>query len=745
MSIVQVLYPPILYNDVLGIYLEFAYTTNRSANTTSVSARFIVSKYQRYAPYYTRTATDPTCSKSVGWKCYVTINGVSGPAKRIVPFEIYPRGIHGSNGSNISNISISGNTGASSGGNSGTTDQTANVQRSNWIYLTDWYSRTLSHSSSGALTISITGQLAAHKYSGDGNVYRQMPTVNINASYNRVPSKPSAPSISFPSATEEGGKYFYGDVTYSVKATGSYTKFVVEPDSSYSANSGWMSSSNGSTKSWTVDLSNFPEGINVGGSVRCSNTSDGSTKTDYSITTSDYMRNYTPTATLPGPSDYYTYNGRTFIPTNASFSTTITDRGGWKSGYPQSRLQVTSPSGGWVSYNYQSGQGSKTFSGDISNIDRESSVQVRTNVTDGYAEYTTPATTYYRAGLDAANNIKSTFDGQGWVPLGSQQASFSWDMDNFWNWFDYAVIDLLYEETGVSGYNIKSTNITQTNSSSNSCSVSATFDTSGIPQGTRIVFRVYLYNKVGEFSTSYYPEGSWDNALKLNYPPSTPVLISPSNNEYFENTFTASWQPSTDQGGGTISYVIERYDNGNWVNVYSGSSTSTVMSLPSSASRGESINYRLYATDGLNNSEYVTFNVIKNTLPLVNQTDSGITVWNVSLDEDSNYVFKEATEGNILDQIGISFLPGSSNSTPENELRYRPYFKRIRDGAETIIEGSTMITRMDTPSVLSLSSYGINLTDEVIIMLAVVDKFGIQSNEDESITKDGYVSIPMRL
>ena len=73
----------------------------------------------------------------------------------------------------------------------------------------------------------------------------------------------------------------------------------------------------------------------------------------------------------------------------------------------------------------------------------------------------------------------------------------------------------------------------------------------------------------------------------------------------------------------------------------------------------------------------MTFNVIKNTLPLVNQTDSGITVWNVSLDEDSNYVFKEATEGNILDQIGISFLPGFSNSTPENELRYRPYFKRI--------------------------------------------------------------------
>lgn len=741
-GIVQILYPPVLNNDILGVYLEFTYTTNTSANTTTISARYIVSKYKRYTPYYTGSATDPTYSNSPGWACYVTINGSSGPAKRIKPFSISPKGIHGANGTNIPNISISGSTGAVSGGNSGTTDQTSNVQLSNFIYLTDWYSRTLSHSSTGALTISVTGQFASHKYSGNGNTYKQLPTVNINASYSRIPEKPSAPSMSFPSATADGGKFFYGDVTYSVTATGPYTRFVVEPTASYGSNSsGWLSSTKGTTKSYTVNLSDFPEGVYVGGSVRCANTNDYSSMTDSSIAYSDYMRNYRPTMTVPSPISSYISNDVTFISSTPSFASTVSDRGGWDIGYPQSCIQFLNSNGEWINGSFQTGQGQKSHSVDISEIPRGSFLDIRGYVTDGYDNYTSESSSYCRAYLDIPTNISSSYENKSWITYGDSFESFSWSMpNNSWYWFDHAEIFLEYiRNNEVVKVPTTITNIQPTN---NSCSAVVLVNSSNIPYGTTSRFSINVYNKFNEVATAYYPSENWeDSPLKINYPPTDPVLISPDNNSYFEDTFNASWEASTDQGGGTISYVIEEYIDGSWIQVYNGSGTTTDITL-SDVDRGTIINYRLYATDGYNNSNYVPFNIIKNTLPIVNQSDSTITVWNVFLDSENNYTFQEAVSGTILDQTGISFLPGYSDSTPEDELRYRPYFKIVRNNVESIVEGSTLISRIiDSPSIISLSSYGIAPTDNVTIMLAVVDKFGIQSNEDESITKNGYITI----
>ena len=152
-----------------------------------------------------------------------------------------------------------------------------------------------------------------------------------------------------------------------------------------------------------------------------------------------------------------------------------------------------------------------------------------------------------------------------------------------------------------------------------------------------------------------------------NKVPSTPSAFSaPTSGTRYESSIAVSWGASTDPNGHSVTYRLEvSINGGTYSQIYSGSSRSYTHSI-TGVTRGQSIQYRVRAYDGMAYSSYRTSSLCyRNNAPSTPGTftspsgtikrESKTISWGHSTDDATS-------QANLQYEVGISTNGGSSYS-----------------------------------------------------------------------------------
>ena len=582
---------------------------------------------------------------------------------------------------------------------------------SNFIYF--W------SSSSSAITYMEISAASSGNYA--------LSTNKVSLTYTDIPDVPQSPTVSFTSVTSSGGSYFTtgGTIVVSTIATGSSTRFTVQPSAKYSKTSGWIASTPGSKVSWSFTPTDFPFGVNLGVSVQCSNTK-GSTSSANSTTTTEYKRNYSPSVTSPAPSQSYNIGGMIYIPKNCTISTSLGDSGGWGTQGLGCRLigtlgnlQIT------TDWSYSTSTGQRSFVIPELNVASDGSIiSISAQATDSYVTTDGQSSTFVAEIIPSISMISigsydtllpfnKTID----IMLGISDADL------------YAGSTIYCKFTLPGSTDTQMLNLGYLQSGTNTLQYQLP---SSIGAGSSVQFSAIPQNVFGTLGNEVTSA-----TFTVNTPPSTFSLISPQSGNYVENTIYVEWSASNSSN--PVEYSV--YLDNSPVSTTSG--TSATLSVPGSVLRGDSMSIYIVASDGLNETMTDEVYVIKNELP---ETDSNthITAYNVSYNPATEeYVYTEASE-TLTMQCGISFQPGSSVSTSQENLLYS--LSLSINGGEVLPTGVNIeIGTEDSPMILNLSDYGIAVGDVVKIYLNVVDSFGCHSNgvyTSDTYTVEAILELP---
>lgn len=269
-----------------------------------------------------------------------------------------------------------------------------------------------------------------------------------------------------------------------------------------------------------------------------------------------------------------------------------------------------------------------------------------------------------------------------------------------------------------------------------------------VPSGaTKFQARVLASDDMG-FTSNTYVTGSLLQESP-NTAPSTPSSISIPSSIKGGTTITITWGASTDAENNLEGYIVERSTDGgsNWVQVYSGSSTSTTNTVPAGS---HTVMYRVraYDSEGLY-SDYKTSSqvtVSNNSSPTtparitvpseVYPGDSFTISWGASTDPDGNlsgYEVQRAYDGSSSWSIVTSKTTATSLSTTVTEghtsVQYRV---RAKDS-----EGATSSWRTSSSiKIVNLKAYiGINGKAQAVKKIYV----GVNGKAREVVK--GYVGV----